>query len=309
MAKKYGVIDIGTNSMRLLLAEVENGKILHRTKEINTTRIGASVDRQGIISEEGIKRNIEAFQDFINKARQYGAENIWAIATSAVRDAKNGGEFTRLAYEKTGVPIEIISGEKEAQLGYKGVLMSLHESGTGKILVIDIGGGSTEFILGSSNLLEEVISENVGAVRMTERIIHTDPVAPFEYEKLCAEIYEIIENTLGKLKESDIFKLIGIGGTITTVAAVHQQLEPYDMNKVHGHLLTLDQIHKLQEKLLSLTLEERRKVKGLHPKRADIIIAGIAILLTTMEKLGIKDLTVSEYDNLEGLLGEKGLIL
>lgn len=292
--KKYAAIDIGTNSMRLLLAELEGIKIVDRKKEINTTRIGQSVDQEGIISQEGIERNLEAFEAFVQKAKEYGAEAIFAIATSAVRDAKNGKEFVQAAFEKTGVEIQVISGKKEAEIGYKGVLMGLRDT-TLETMVIDIGGGSTEFILGSGENLKEIISEDVGAVRMTERVGEDEA-------KLHQAIETTIENTLQRLKGKELQQLIGIGGTITSLGALHQQLEPYDPEKVHNYSLKIEDIEDIKNQLLQLTLEERKKLKGLHPKRADIIIAGVMILLVIMKKLGIPKITVSEYDNLEGLL-------
>ncbi|MCC5911824.1 MAG: Ppx/GppA family phosphatase, partial [Clostridiaceae bacterium] len=259
----------------------------------------------GNITPKGMKENLEAFQVFVTKAKAYGAEAIHAIATSAVRDAANGKEFVELALEKTGIKVEVIDGATEATLGYQGVLMGLKEAGeTTAILVIDIGGGSTEFILGKGDLLQEVVSENVGAVRMTERIITTDPVTPEEEKSLHLAIEKEINPTLQRLKEKDIKKLIGIGGTITTLAALHQELEVYDMEKVHNYSLTLTDIEYIHQKLKNLPLEERKNLKGIHPKRADIILAGVTILIVAMEKLGLEEITVSEYDNLEGLLRE-----
>lgn len=292
--KRYAAIDIGTNSMRLLLADIEGVRILHREKEINTTRIGQSVDQGGAITQEGMQRNLEAFEVFVKKARNYGAETIFAIATSAVRDAKNGQEFVKAAFEKTGIKIEIISGKKEAEIGYKGVLMGLKDTAL-ETMVIDIGGGSTEFILGSGENLKEIISEDVGAVRMTERVGEDET-------KLRQAIKNTIGNTLHRLNRTQLQQLIGIGGTITTLAALHQQLEPYDMEKIHNYCLTVEDIEAVKSQLIHLTVEERKKLKGLHPKRADIIIAGVMILLVIMKNLNIDKIIVSEYDNLEGLL-------
>ena len=298
---KYAAIDIGTNSMRLLLANVEAGKIISRSKYINPTRIGSSVDKDKLISEEGMSRNVEALYDFTQKAKDFGAEKILVIATSAVRDATNGKEFIQRAYEKTGVNIEIISGEEEAALGYQGVAMGL-KSKTGKQVVIDIGGGSTELILGEGNALKKTISLNVGAVRMTERYITTDPISKEQYEEMEVAIYEIVKEVVEEIKKDNPNTIVGIGGTITTLAALHQQLDPYHMDKVHNYKLTLKDIRTLKEKLLNLTVEEIKQLKGIHHKRADIIVAGVTILNVIMDNLNIYEITVSEYDNLEGLL-------
>lgn len=299
--KKYAAIDIGTNSMRLLLASVEAGKIISREKYINPTRIGSSVDKDKLISEEGMSRNIEALYDFTQKAKDYGAEKILVIATSAVRDAANGKEFIQRAYEKTGVNIEIISGEEEAALGYRGVAMGL-KSNTGKQVVIDIGGGSTELILGEGTELQKTVSLNIGAVRMTERCITTDPISKEQYKEMEETIYEIVKEAVEEIKKDSPNTIVGIGGTITTLAALHQKLDPYHMDKVHNYKLTLEDIRTLKEKLLNLKVEEIKQLKGIHPKRADIIVAGTTILNVIMDNLDIYEITVSEYDNLEGLL-------
>lgn len=330
---KYAAIDIGTNSMRILIADVEDGKIKERTKEINPTRIGASVDKEGMISEVGIERNIEAFHTFVKKAKEYGAEKIWAVATSAVRDAQNGGDFIQRAFEKTGIYIQVISGEKEAELGYIGVAIGMEysavdivkkevekkvQSDESKQLVIDIGGGSTELILGDGPNLLKTISLNMGAVRMTERYITTYPISHIEIENIKRTVVEISkdsiseilrdrtsqvkENRVEQIKEENRARLIGIGGTITTLASLHQELEPYDSDKVHNYKLTKADIAFLVQKLQGLTVEEIKAIKGIHPKRADIIGAGAIILHTIMENLGAESITVSEYDNLEGLV-------
>lgn len=334
--QKYAAIDIGTNSMRLLLAEIKDGKIINRKKYINPTRIGGSVDKNKLISEDGIERNIQALHSFSQKAKEYGAEKILAIATSAVRDAANGKEFVERAYKTTGIKIDTISGEEEAALGYKGVVMGLSARPLGTVLtdsmelnqknrscghtlVIDIGGGSTELILGQGPTRKSTTSLNIGAVRMTERWITTHPVSKEEHIKMVEDINKISKEAIEKIKEelgkstqaidshcnkTDAIctHLIGIGGTITTLAALHQQLDPYDPDKVHNYKLRIEDINILKEKLLTLTVEEIKNQKGIHPKRADIITAGTIILHTLMNNLNIKEITVSEYDNLEGLV-------
>ncbi len=316
--KKYAAIDIGTNSMRLLLATIKDGKIIEQKKYINTTRIGSSVDKNKVIGKEGIEKNVEAFCNFVQKAKEYEAEKISAIATSAVREAKNKEELTQTIYQKTGINVKTISGKEEAELGYKGVIMgTVPVVSCPVVLVIDIGGGSTELILGGGSVLKETISLDVGAVRMTERFVASSPIGREEYEKMETEIYRIIDGIYGRLVchpemdsingvyEGSRFSFpiaIGVGGTITTLAALHQKLDPYDPEKVHNYRLTLEDINSLKEKLLSLTVQQIKQLKGIHPKRADIIVAGVTILSILMKDLNLKEIRASEYDNLEGML-------
>lgn len=298
--EKYAAIDIGTNSMRLLLAVAENSQLIFREKHINTTRIGHSVDAQGAITPQGIENNLRAFSDFVKQARAFGAKEIWAIATSAVRDAKNGRVFTEMALQETGITIEIIEGSHEAQLGYQGVLMGYEKKHP--ITIIDIGGGSTEIITGNQAAITTANSYHVGALRMTERLITTDPISAVEYNHLAAGVRELLSE-IGS--DQPLEEIIGIGGTATTIAAICQQLDPYDPDKVHGYGVTLEALRELQFKLRKMTLAEKRTLKGLHPKRADIILAGTTIMLVAMELLKATRLIISEYDNLEGLLYEK----
>ncbi|MGI6427821.1 MAG: hypothetical protein ACOX0L_09510 [Natronincolaceae bacterium] len=404
--KKYAVIDIGTNSMRLLLAAIKKNHedstfgFTEHKKYINTTRIGSSIDKNKAINQKGTENNVKAFYDFVQRAKEYGADEILAIATSAIREAKNRNEFIQAIYQKTGINIKIVSGEEEAELGYKGVIMGLkchsgtenhgdgtpgrsflargpvpvvlargpvpvvfpvvfpecrpdkdsvpryrdgrpcpsseaeggrglvprcrgdlRHSGVGSscvmhpndtkgpspcvILVIDIGGGSTELTLGTRNGdVKETISLDIGAVRMTEKFITTDPVGKEEYEKMKTAINETIKNHGVNSFPAPPASLtaVGIGGTITTLAALHQELDPYDPERVHNYRLTPEDINNLKEKLLSLTIQQIRQLKGIHPKRADIIVAGITILSVIMDSLNLKEIIVSEYDNLEGLL-------
>ena len=199
---KIGAIDIGTNSMRLLVAEYIDGKLYNREKFVNTTRIGQGVDSEGYISEEAIERNIKALKEFSDIANEKGCEYIYCIGTSALRDSKNGNEFIDLAKAETNVDVDIISGEEESNLGFIGVLQGLDD--TNNILVLDIGGGSTEFILGDESGIKYAKSENVGALRMTEKFLVTDPICENEFEDMSNFIGETISDTINILKEKNI---------------------------------------------------------------------------------------------------------
>ena len=300
---KIGAIDIGTNSMRLLVAEYIDGKLYNREKFVNTTRIGQGVDSEGYISEEAIERNIKALKEFSDIANEKGCEYIYCIGTSALRDSKNGNEFINLAKAETNVEVDIISGEEESNLGFIGVLQGLDD--TNNILVLDIGGGSTEFILGDESGIKYAKSENVGALRMTEKFLSTDPICENEFEDMSNFIEETISDTINILKEKNIRQIVGIGGTITSVSAINQELETYFMEKIHGSKVNEKELDNILQNLKKMTLNDKKNIKGLQPKRADIITAGVRILNIIMKKLEKENIIVSEYDNLEGLICQK----
>lgn len=297
---KIGAIDIGTNSMRLLVCDFINDELLNRKKFVNTTRIGKGVDEYGFISQEAIRRNIDALKEFYKLSKSEGCDYIYCIGTSALRDSKNGDDFVRIAKEEIGIDIEIISGEEESNLGFLGVLKGANENDD--ILVIDIGGGSTEFILGNMDGIKFSKSENVGALRMTEKFLTTDIVDNYEFDMMSEFIENEIRETLESLKEKHINKLVGIGGTITSLSAINQELEVYSMEKIHNSVVTIDDIENILQNLKKMTLNDKKSLKGLQSKRADIITAGVKILHIIMKKLELREIIVSEYDNLEGLI-------
>lgn len=300
---RIGAIDIGTNSMRLLICDYIDNKLENRVKFVNTTRIGKGVDKNGYISEEAINRNIIALKEFANICKENKCEKIYAIGTSALRDSKNKEEFINLAKLKSSIDLEIITGEEESNLGFKGVLEGLNSEDD--ILVLDIGGGSTEFIIGSVEGIKFAKSENVGALRMTEKFLTKDPICENEFDNMSLFIKNEIDETLKYIKGKGIKKLVGIGGTITSLSAMNQELEVYSMEKIHNSLISKDDIKLILQNLKKMTLSDKKNLKGLQAKRADIITAGVKILDIIMENLEIENIIVSEYDNLEGLICQR----
>ena len=299
---KIGTIDIGTNSMRLLIADYKNNKIENRKKYINTTRIGQGVDDKGYITEEALERNLNALKEFADKCIEEKCEKVYCMGTSALRDSKNGQDFVNRAKELTNIDVKIICGEEESNLGFMGVLEGAGGDKSNYILVLDIGGGSTEFIVGNEDGIKFCKSENVGALRMTEKFITTDPISDEEFNKMSDFIEKTISSTLDKIKGMHVSKLVGIGGAITSLSAMNQQLEVYSMEKVHNSVVTKKDLEKILQNLKKMTLSDKKTIKGLQPKRADIITAGVKILHIVMEKLEIEKIMISEYDNLEGLI-------
>ena len=299
---KIGTIDIGTNSMRLLIADYKNNKIENRKKYINITRIGQGVDDKGYITEEALERNLNALKEFADKCIEEKCEKVYCMGTSALRDSKNGQDFVNRAKELTNIDVKIICGEEESNLGFMGVLEGAGGDKSNYILVLDIGGGSTEFIVGNEDGIKFCKSENVGALRMTEKFITTDPISDEEFNKMSDFIEKTISSTLDKIKGMHVSKLVGIGGAITSLSAMNQQLEVYSMEKVHNSVVTKKDLEKILQNLKKMTLSDKKKIKGLKQKRADIITAGVKILHIVMEKLEIEKIMISEYDNLEGLI-------
>ncbi|MFR2315552.1 Ppx/GppA family phosphatase [Terrisporobacter sp.] len=299
---KIGTIDIGTNSMRLLIADYKNNKIENRKKYINITRIGQGVDDKGYITEEALERNLNALKEFADKCIEEKCEKVYCMGTSALRDSKNGQDFVDRAKELTNIDVKIICGEEESNLGFMGVLEGAGGDKSNYILVLDIGGGSTEFIVGNEDGIKFCKSENVGALRMTEKFITTDPISDEEFSKMSVFIEKTISSTLDKIKGMHVSKLVGIGGAITSLSAMNQQLEVYSMEKVHNSVVTKKDLEKILQNLKKMTLSDKKTIKGLQPKRADIITAGVKILHIVMEKLEIEKIMISEYDNLEGLI-------
>ena len=300
---KIGTIDIGTNSMRLLIADYNNGKIENRKKYVNTTRIGQGVDKEGYIREEVLQRNINALEEFANICKVEECQAIYCMGTSALRDSKNGNIFVDRAKQKTNINVEIISGNEESNLGFMGVLEGLDTDE--QILVIDIGGGSTEFIVGDIEGIKFANSENVGALRMTEKFLAKDPIDTNEFSNMSKFIYSEIKDTIDYIKSKQIKKIVGIGGTITSLSAMNQELEVYSMEKIHNSEVSIKNIKDILQNLKQMTLNDKKTLKGLQPKRADIITAGVEILNIIMENLEIEKIIVSEYDNLEGLMCHK----
>ena len=299
---KIGAIDIGTNSMRLLIADYNDNKIENRKKYINTTRIGQGVDQDGYITNEALERNLKALKEFSDKCNEEKCEKVYCMGTSALRDSKNGQDFINEAKKLTNIDVKIICGEEESNLGFMGVLEGTEGDKKEDILVIDIGGGSTEFVVGNEEGIKFCKSENVGALRMTEKFITTDPISDEEFSSMTNFIEDTISSTINKIETMNISKLVGIGGAITSLSAMNQQLEVYSMEKVHNSVVTKKDLEKILQNLKIMTLNDKKALKGLQPKRADIITAGVKILHIVMEKLEIEKIMISEYDNLEGLM-------
>lgn len=298
---RIGAIDIGSNSTRLLLADVEDGRISEISRESIVTRLGDGVDASGALNDAAIARVHDAIDEYSGEIALAACDRVGGVATSAVREASNGGEFAAGIGAQFGIPIEVIGGDREAELTFVGASSGDAMDGDGRSLVVDIGGGSTEFIVGASGELLFHISTKLGAVRQSERHLASDPPTADELDALLAEAAEIIESNVPAEFRARIARGIGVAGTPTVLASIDQALEEFDPWKVHGYPIAIGAAEELLERLAALPLAERREVTGLHPDRAPTIVAGAAILLSTMRAFGLDEIVVSEHDILYGL--------
>jgi exopolyphosphatase/guanosine-5'-triphosphate,3'-diphosphate pyrophosphatase len=296
---RIAAIDIGTNSVRLLVADLCDSSLQPIYKDLQTTRLGKGVDSEGILSEKAMDNTLEAVKGFKDISLSMGAEDILVMATSAVRDAKNGTKFVSKIQE-LGLIVRILSGEDEAELGFLGASAGIKNI-EGKILTVDIGGGSTELVLGTKGHIDCLTSINIGAVRLTERYAKSDPIKPVELERAAKHVKDALDEIkFGKIINNAT--MVGIGGTVTSLASIDQAMIVYNRELIHGYHLSKSRVVGILNRLAGLSLEERQKVPGLQPKRADIIVMGIVILKCIMEFNKLDSIFVSEWDNLEGLV-------
>jgi exopolyphosphatase/guanosine-5'-triphosphate,3'-diphosphate pyrophosphatase len=289
---RVSAIDIGTNSVRQLICDVEDGNLVKLRKDVKITRLGEGLIKTGKLSSNAVQRTIATIEEFVSMAEKEGVDAIYAFATSAMREAKNKELFLD-NFSKFDITLDILDSDTESLFGYIGAVKGTKLD---RALVIDIGGGSTELAYKGFEFIKE--SFDIGAVKLTEEFVKNDPPSLEEYNDMRLYVIDTLINSIGKY--SEIGGLVGIGGTITSLAAVSQQLEVYSEEKVHGYVLEKEEIKRILDKFMSMPLEERKKVAGLQPERADIIIAGTAILLTLLEMFNKREIIVSEWDNLEG---------
>lgn len=306
---KYAVIDMGSNSIRLMIAEVAAGQLGQVEKHLEMTRLGAGVNETHQLSEQSMDDTVKAIMKFREMAESANAKLLGAFATSAVRDAANGQAFGKRVLEATGVEVNIISGAEEAELGFKGVCKGL-DKGLAKerFVIIDIGGGSTELIVGEGEQILYRKSFNVGVVRMTGKHITTDPIVSSEADRLAQDVKDILEEGIEAVRALSPSVAIGIGGTATTFGTLDLQMTVYDRDRIHNTFVGLGSLEKTVDHLEKLSVEEKRQLPGLMPKRADVIYAGGVILKHLLSTITLEGFYVSDYDNLEGILAKQKFI-
>ncbi len=291
-------IDIGTNTILLLIANLDSGKLKPLFEMETIVRLGKGVQKNGVLSQEAMERGLQTLSQYLDKCQAMGTHEIFAVGTSALREAKNSEVFLKLAKEKFNLSIEVISGEEEAQLSFLAVARDLKESKK-STFVIDVGGGSTEFIYGKGDQIIEWVSLPLGIVHFTEQYLVSDPVKVGEWEKMEMEIQRLLPRVP---HPKEPLLMVSIGGTGTTLASVEQGLKEFIPNKIHHFVLTKEVLKKQLILYRSKTIEERRKIPDLPPARADVILAGATILYMTMEKLDCPSVLISSHGIRYGLL-------
>ncbi|WP_326722633.1 Ppx/GppA family phosphatase [Streptomyces sp. NBC_00243] len=306
---RVAAIDCGTNSIRLLVADAdpETGELVDLDRRMTIVRLGQGVDRTGRLAPEALERTFAACREYAAIIKEHGAERLRFVATSASRDAENRDEFVRGVLDILGVEPEVITGDQEAEFSFTGATKELagRDDLAKPYLVVDIGGGSTEFVVGEEHV-RAARSVDIGCVRMTERhLVHegkvSDPPTSAEVEAIRADIGAALDLAELTVPLREARTLVGLAGSVTTVSAIAQNLPEYDSVAIHHSRVPYDRVREITESLVSSTHAERAAIPSMHPGRVDVIAAGALVLLSIMERIGATEVVVSEHDILDGI--------
>ncbi|MCD9144537.1 Ppx/GppA phosphatase family protein [Streptomyces albireticuli] len=306
---RVAAVDCGTNSIRLLVADLDpaTGELTELDRRMTIVRLGQGVDRTGRLADEALERTFAACREYAEVIRELKAERTRFVATSASRDAENRADFVRGVVEILGVEPEVISGDQEAEFSFTGATKEL----TGRddlakpYLVVDIGGGSTEFVVGDDRV-RAARSVDVGCVRMTERHLVvdgevSDPPAADRIAAMRADIEAALDLAEETVPLGEAKTLVGLAGSVTTVAAIALGLREYDWSVIHHSRISLERVQEITDELLTSTHEQRAAIPVMHPGRVDVIAAGALVLRSIMERTGAREVVVSEHDILDGI--------
>ena len=302
-ASRVAALDCGTNSLRLLVADVDPaaGTLHDVLRRMEIVRLGQEVDRTGRLDPEALTRTFAVLREYAEQIRELGAERVRLCATSATRDAANRAEFERGVTDILGVAADVVAGSAEAELSFAG---ATREIATGAFptpyLVVDIGGGSTEYIVGSESV-DAAISVDIGCVRLTERHLRDDPPAPSQIDDALADIDEALDVVRSAVPVDQAATLVGLAGSVTTVAALVLGLDDYDPARIHHAVIYRAHVAEVTGRLLGMGHRSRAALPAMHPGRVDIIGAGALVLLRTMERFDFTELVASEHDILDGI--------
>jgi exopolyphosphatase/guanosine-5'-triphosphate,3'-diphosphate pyrophosphatase len=306
---RVAAVDCGTNSIRLLVADADptTGELVDLDRRMTIVRLGQGVDRTGRLAPEALERTFAACKEYAAIIKEHGAERVRFVATSASRDAENRDDFVRGVLDILGVEPEVITGDAEAEFSFTGATRELN----GRVdlakpyLVVDIGGGSTEFVVGDDHV-RGARSVDIGCVRMTERhLVHdgvvADPPTPAQINAMRADIEAALDLAEQTVPLREAHTLVGLAGSVTTVSAIAQNLPAYDPAAIHHSRVPYARVREITESLLTSTHAERAAIPSMHPGRVDVIGAGALVLLSIMERAGAEEVVVSEHDILDGI--------
>jgi len=296
---RVGVVDCGTNSIRLLIADIEGNNFREVDRQMQVVRLGQGVDETNQFHPDAISRTFAAIDLYAGEIARRGVEKIRFCATSATRDASNRQLFIDGVKERLGIEPEVISGDEEARLSFAGATREFNRT-DGPFLVVDIGGGSTEFVFGTDSV-ESAISVNIGCVRMSERHFHSDPPTAGEVAIARSDIQNAIDIAAASVDIKSARTLVCVAGTATTVAAAALNLPEYDRHAIHLSRISADQVHAVSDRFLTMSRDERASLGYMHPGRVDVITAGSLVLSKIVKATGAKEFVASENDILDGM--------
>jgi len=329
MIRRVAAIDCGTNSLRLLIADADpaSHQLVDVQRRMEIVRLGQGVDATGVLAPDALARTFHVLAEYASEIREAGATRVRMVATSATRDARNAADFTHGVQETLGVTPEVVSGGEEALLSFAGATTELAGLGADSdagvdpdagadrgawappYLVVDIGGGSTEFVLGGGQGGDlasvadglTAISVDIGCVRLTERHLHSDPPTEAEIKGAAADIDDALETVAIAIPVASAQTLVGLAGSVTTVAAIALGLSEYDPGRTHHARISADAVHAVTTELLAATRRERAAIGSMHPGRVDVIGAGALVLAEVMRRFGFAEVVTSEHDILDGV--------
>jgi exopolyphosphatase/guanosine-5'-triphosphate,3'-diphosphate pyrophosphatase len=295
---RVGAVDCGTNSIRLLVTDIDGAAAVDVVREMRIVRLGQGVDRTGVLAQDALARTRDALVDYARQCSALGVERVRMVATSATRDAANSADFVAMVVDVLGVEPDVVSGAEEASLSFAGATRGL--AGASPYLVIDIGGGSTELVLGAA-AVEAAHSMDVGCVRLTERHLFDDPPTTEQVAAARSDVEAALDAALAAVPVANTGTAVGLAGSVTTVAALVHGLEVYDPERIHHSTVSREQVRQVSHDLLDMTRAQRAALPVMHPGRVDVIGAGALVLDTVMERCGLAELLVSEADILDGI--------
>jgi exopolyphosphatase/guanosine-5'-triphosphate,3'-diphosphate pyrophosphatase len=301
---RVAAIDCGTNSIRLLVAEADDsGRLRDLSRQMEIVRLGEGVDKTGRFTDAALGRTFAALDSYVAEIDKLGADRVRMVATSASRDAANRDVFVDGVRERLGVAPDVVSGDEEAQLSFAGATAEFRGSSRfgAPYLVCDIGGGSTEFVLGGDDGVRAAKSVDIGCVRMTERHLHDDPPTPAQVAAATSDISSAIAQVMETVAVQDAKTLVGLAGSVTTVAGLALDLPSYDADRIHHSVIAASDVHRVAGSLLARTRAERAKLPVMHPGRVDVIGAGALVLDLVLRCCGFTEVVVSERDILDGI--------